>query len=92
MHKAEIDVARLLIFLPNIALEDTQEILIAGAVRLRGQVRRLDDHEQMVVPVKHGDGESSRLHDLRHANTSRTFFFIIARRAGVVKRAKVAAH
>ena len=54
MDEPQIHRAGLLIGFGDIRLHGAVQIRVAGIVRLRGHVRRLDDHEQVVILVDDG--------------------------------------
>ena len=51
VHESKIDLSRLFIARADIRLEQREQILVAGAVRLHGQVDGLLDHEEVVVLI-----------------------------------------
>ncbi|MPM94709.1 hypothetical protein SDC9_141857 [bioreactor metagenome] len=51
VHEPQIDLARLFIARADVFLEQREQILVAGAVRLHGQVDGLLDHEEVVVLI-----------------------------------------
>ena len=54
MDKPQIHRAGLAVSLGDIRLHGAVQIRIAGIIRLRRHIRRLDDHEQMVILVNDG--------------------------------------
>ena len=54
MHQAQIDRAGLLVFFGDIRLHRAVQVCVAGVIRLRGHIRRLNDHEQVIILIDDG--------------------------------------